>query len=139
MNHPADFTDRREANVDPVEPPVSVSHLFHVLRAYEPVIVIAMLSVAIGYVVCAILLYLVSPAQRTTVQPFRLEFRGATEGRLPNGVRFSAVEIVSTPVLLKAYQNDELSRFTTFGDFSRSIFVLESNREYENLVTEYQA
>jgi hypothetical protein len=138
MNHHPDFAERREAEFDN-ERPASVSYLVHTLRAYAPVIAISMLSVAVGYAVIAILLYLFSPAERTTVQPFRLEFRGATEGLLPNGIRFSGTEIISTPVLLKVYQTDELSRFISFGDFSRSVFVLESNREYEKLVAEYQS
>jgi hypothetical protein len=137
MKHQLDFPDRREGDFDSRERPVSVSHLVHTIRAYTPVIVISLLSVAVGYAVCAILLYLLSPAQRTTVQSFRLEFRGATEGELPNGVRFSPTEIISTPVLRKVYETDEMARFTTFGEFSRSLFVLESNREYEKLVTEY--
>jgi hypothetical protein len=137
MKHQLDFPDRREGDFDSRERPVSVSHLVHTLRAYTPVIVISLLSVAVGYAVCAILLYLLSPAQRTTVQTFRLEFRGATVGELPNGVRFSPTEIISTPVLRKVFETDEMARFTTFGEFSRSLFVLESNREYEKLVTEY--
>lgn len=139
MNLPADHADRRDSEVDEGEQPFSVSHLVHVLRAYAPVIAIAMLSVAIGYALIAVLLYIISPAERMTRQPFRLEFRGATEGRLPNGVRFSPIEIISTPVLLKVYQTDELARFTKFGDFSHAIFVLEWNREYEKLVSEYTA
>jgi hypothetical protein len=139
MKHQLDFPERRETDFDTVERPLSVSHLVRTLGAYTPVIAISLLSVAIGYAVIAILLYLLSPTQRTTVQPFRLEFRGATEGNLPNGVRFSATEIISTPILLKVFETDELKRFTTFGDFSRSIFVLEANREYEKLITEYQA
>ena len=95
MKHPLDFPDRRDGDFDSRERPMSVSHLVHTLRAYTPVIVISLLSVAVGYAVCAILLYLLSPAQRTTVQPFRLEFRGANEGTLPNGVRFSATEIIT--------------------------------------------
>lgn len=139
MNHHPDFADRRAAEFDSPERPASVSHLVRTLHAYTPAIAISMLSVAIGYSVFAILLYLFSPAERTTVQPFRLEFRGATEGALPNGVRFSATEIIGTPVLLKVYQTDDLSRFISFGDFSRSVFVGESNREYEKLVAEYQS
>ena len=138
MNSALQYPDRRD-DAEVVERPVSVSHFVHVLRDYLPVIIIAMVSVAIGYTLIAVLLYIASPAQRTTVQPFRLEFRGAAEGTLPNGVRFSPVEIISTPVLLKVYQADELGRFTDFGDFSHSVFVLESNREYEKLVTEYTA
>lgn len=137
MSHAVQYADRRDSDVDSVEAPVSVSHLVRVLRAYSAVIGIALLSVAIGYMVLAILLYIIAPAQRTTVQPFRLEFRGAVDGKLPNGLRFTPTEIVSTPVLLKVFQADELGRFTTFEAFSRSVFVLEANREYEKLVNEY--
>jgi len=139
MNHALQHPDRRESEVDPVDPPVSVSHLVRVLRAYAAVIVIALVSVAVAYAVCAILLYILAPAQRTTVQAFRLEFRGANEGQLPNGVRFTPTEIISTPVLLKVFAADELARFTTFSNFSRSIFIVESNREYEKLLNDYQA
>jgi hypothetical protein len=136
MNHAVQHSDRDD--VDPVDAPLSVSHFIHVLRAYLPVIVIAMSSVIIGYALIAILLFITSPGQRTTAQPFRLEFQGASEGKLPNGIRFSPSEIVSTPVLLKVYQMDELSRFIKFGDFSRSVFVQESNFTYERLVADYQ-
>jgi hypothetical protein len=139
MSHSFQHPERREVEPDPVDPPVSVSHLVHVLRAYSAAIVISLLSVGVAYAVCAILLYLLSPAQRTTVQPFRLEFRGASEGTLPNGIRFTPTEIVGTPVLLKVYQANDLKRFTPFNAFSRSVFVLESNREYEKLVNDYQA
>lgn len=139
MSHAVQYSDRRETDVDPVDAPISVSHLVHVLRAYKAVILIALLSVAVGYGIIAILLYLMSPAQRTTMQPFRLEFRGATEGMLPNGVRFAPTEIISTPVLLKVHQTDQLAPFISYGDFSRSIFVMESNRAYEKLVADYQA
>src|SRR5437764_9754643 len=138
MNHSADYTDGRDAEYA-VIPPVSVAHLVHTLRAYSAVILMSLASIAIGYTVIAILLYILSPAQRTTEQSFRLDFRGAAEGTLPNGVRFSPTEIVSTPILLKVYQADQLGRFVSFGDFSRSVFVLESNREYEKLVSDYQS
>jgi hypothetical protein len=139
MNPKVDYQETHEPHGESVETPVSVSHLVHTLRAYGPVIVLAMLAVAIGYTFSAILLYLTGPAQRTTVQPFRLEFRGAAEGTLPNGTRFSPIEIVGTPVLLKVYQNDGLGQFTKFGDFSQSIFIIEANRAYEKLAADYQA
>src|SRR5881409_3052843 len=115
MNRQTDFSGSREGHFDSVERPVSVSHLVRTLRAYAPVMVIAMLLVATGYAVCAILLYILSPTERTTMQPFRLEFRGATEGTLPNGVRFTPSEIISTPILLKVFEQDNLAPFTTFG------------------------
>ena len=136
MNHSADYVEARDAEA--VTSPVSVAHLVHILRDYSAVIVVSLATIAIGYTVIAILLYILSPAQRTTEQSFRLDFRGAAEGMLPNGVRFSPTEIVSTPILLKVYQNDELARFTSFSNFSRSMFVIESNPQYESLVAEYQ-
>ncbi len=139
MNHSVEYAERPDAEGDQAEQPLSVSHLVRTLRAYGPVIILTMLSVAVGYTLVATLLYITSPAQRTTTQPFRLEFRGATEGSLPNGVRFSPIEIISTPVLLKVYRNGELGRFTTFSAFSKSIFVLEANKAYESLAAEYQA
>ncbi|HEX7152391.1 MAG TPA: hypothetical protein VF618_12960 [Thermoanaerobaculia bacterium] len=122
-----------------VETPVSISHLFHTLRAYFPVIALTMLSVVVGYLILAIALYLLAPSKRVSSQNFRLEFQGATEGKYPNGTKFSPAEIITTPVLTKAFNDNELEKFTTFADFSRSIYVLEANAEYEALAAEYQA
>jgi len=139
MNHSPDHPEPRDQNVDVVSTPLSVSHLVHTLRAYAPVIVISLVSVAVSYAILAVLLYILSPEQLSTALPFRLEFRGAEEGKLPNGVRFSPTEIINTPILLKVYNADDLGRFTTFSTFGRSVFVLESNREYEKLLTDYQS
>ncbi|HEX9985062.1 MAG TPA: hypothetical protein VGF69_17515 [Thermoanaerobaculia bacterium] len=125
--------------VEPVEAPISISHLFHTLRAYFPVIVLSMIALAVGYLILAILLYLLAPAKRVTSQAFRIEFSGATEGQYPNGTKFSAAEVISTPVLMKVFRDNELERFTNFAEFSRSIFILEANAEYETLASEYQA
>lgn len=139
MNHPADYPEQRDQDVDVVSTPLSVSHLVHTLRAYMPVIAISLISIAVSYAILAILVYVLSPEQRSTAQPFRLEFRGAEEGKLPNGVRFSPSEILNTPILLKVYAADELGRFTSFSAFVRSVVVLEANREYEKLLADYQS
>ena len=118
---------------------ISLSHLYHVLRDYSGVIVITLLAVMLGYAILAITIYLTRPTARVTSQQFRLNFEGATEGRYPNGLKFSPVEIVSTPVLQKVYERNELSRFMTLADFGRSVFVLESNPAFDALQREYQA
>jgi len=127
-----------EASV-PIESMTSVSHFVRTLRNYARFIAAAMFSVAIAYAAVALALYLKAPGQRTTVQPFRLDFRGAREGTLPNGARFAPTEIVNATVLQTVFNRDDLSRFTTFEAFSRSVFVLEVNSEYERLVSDYQA
>lgn len=121
------------------EPGISVAHIVHVLKAYRPALLFWLGAIALAYLILAIALYLTSPAQRLTSQPFRLDFEGAGDGRFPNGTKFNAGDIVAGPVLSTVFQRNHLDEYTSFGDFSRSMFVIESNREYENLVADYQA
>lgn len=128
-----------EAPAEQLEPPISVSHFFKVLRAYLPVIGISLAVVGIGYVIVALALYIHAPSQRVTTMTFRLEFEGADRGTYPNGTKFSSAEIISTPVLNKAFKNNNLGRFTTFEKFAHSVFVLESSSEQDTLAREYQS
>jgi hypothetical protein len=124
---------------EPIEPPISISRLLHILQAYFPAMLLGLLAVAVGYCIVALGIYLFSPSAQITALPFRLEFDGATRGEYPNSTKFSTAEIVSTPVLLKVFNDNKLERYTTFADFSRSIFVLESNFIAEALASDYQA
>jgi hypothetical protein len=133
--HSAEF---REIPLD-AEPPVSLSHFTHVLRSYRNVIALSMVIVGLAYAVVAIAIYLMAPAARVTTQPFRLDFEGATEGKYPNGSKFNIADIVSGPILSRVFKNNHLDEYMTSGDFSRSLFVLESNRQYETLAAEYEA
>jgi len=125
--------------VEPVETPVSVSRFFHTIRAYLPMIALSLAAVLIGYLLIAVLLYLLAPSQRITSQRFRLDFSGASAGKYPNGTKFAATEIINSPILLQTWQQNDLQRFVGFNDFSRAIFILESNTAYEELAAAYQA
>jgi hypothetical protein len=125
--------------VEVTERPMSISHLVHTLQAYAPAIVLSVLAVGALYIVVAIGLYVFSPAQRITTQQFRLDFEGASEGHYPNGIKFTSSDITSTPILLKVFQDNHLDRFTTFPNFSRAVFVLEANLDYERLAADYQS
>jgi hypothetical protein len=122
-----------------LDPPVSVSHLVRTLGAYSPIIGLAMLAVIIGYIVVAAAVFALAPSQRTTTLPFRLEFEGADRGEYPNGTKFAAAEIVTTPVLLRVYKDNNLGRFMDFDEFSNAVIVLQSNRAHDELSREYQA
>ena len=137
QNRMADHHPDR-VSVEP-ETPISVSHLVHTLRAYSAVIWLSLAAVVIGYLIFAVVLYLVSPSQRITLQQFRLDFEGAQKGEYPNGVKFTPTEIVASPILLKVYEQNELGRFQKFADFSRSVFILESNPAFERLAADYTA
>jgi len=121
------------------ESPLSVSHLVHTLRNYLPAIALGMGAVMIGYFIIATAAYLLTPSQRVTSQSFRLDFKGADRGEYPNGLKFSPTELVSTPILLKVFNQNDLGRFVSFADFSRSLVVLESNPALEALIRDYQA
>lgn len=117
---------------------VSLSHTASTLKRYAGVILVSLASVALAYLVVAIAVFLLAPSQKVTSLRFRLEFKGADSGEYPNGLKFSVAEITATPVLLDVYNANQIARFTTFDHFSRSLFVLESNRELEQLTAEYQ-
>src|SRR4051794_23323878 len=123
--------------VEVVDRPISISHLVRTLRAYKPIIVLTTAAIAIAYMVLAIAIYVFSPHQSVTTQQFRLDFEGASTGRYPNGLKFSTSDIVSTPTLLTVFNDNHLERFTRFSTFSRSIFVMEANPEYELLAATY--
>lgn len=128
-----------EVPAEHLEPPVSVSHFFKVLRAYLPIIWLSLVTVGLGYVIVALAMYIHAPSQRVTTMPFRLEFEGADHGTYPNGTKFSSAEIISTPVLSRIFKDNNLGRFTTFHTFTRSMFVLESSSEQDTLAREYQS
>jgi hypothetical protein len=133
---PEDFYEKTN---DLQDPPIAISHIVRTLRNYLPVIALSLAAVMLGYLILAVAIYVLSPAQSVTTLRFRLEFTGAEHGQYPNGTKFSSAEIITTPVLLKAYNNNDLGRFTTFADFTKSIFVLESNTAQDALTMEYQA
>lgn len=121
------------------EPGISVGHIVYVLRSYRTAIVLSLLAIGLACAIGSIAIYLRGRQETVTAQTFRLDFEGAGEGKYPNGTRFSTAEIIGGPTLLRAYNDNHLSEYLSFGDFSRSIFVLESNEQYELLAAEYQA
>lgn len=128
-----------EMAATPVETPISISRLFHTIRSYSAVILLAVTAVAIGYLILAIVLYLRIPAQFRTSQTFRFDFTGVNRGLYPNGSKFSPTEIVDTPILLEVFKANDLGRFTSFATFSQSVYILETNTALEVLASEYQA
>ena len=124
---------------EPVAEPISLHHFVKTLGTYRVVIFVSLAALAIAYVLVAAIVFLASPTQRVTSQPFRLDFEGASSGKFPNGLRFSTADIVSATILLPVYRRNDLQTYVSFPNFSRSVFVLESNRAYDVLTAEYQA
>lgn len=120
------------------DPPVSVSHLAHVLHRYSGAILVTLASVVLLYLIVGLAALLLSSKQKVVSLPFRLEFAGGSSGQYPNGLKFSAADITATPVLVEVFNADQLAQFMGFGRFSRSVYVVESNRALEELSREYE-
>src|SRR6266540_1957316 len=120
------------------EPPVSISHFMHAMQRYSPVILLSIAGVALAFLIIALAMFLSSPSAQITSQPFRLDFEGAGTGHYPNGTKFNIADIISGPMLARVWQDNRLGDYIPLGSFSRAVFVLESNRQYEMLAAEYQ-
>ena len=134
MNEPVTYREE-----DIIEQPVSVSHFVRVLSTYSTTIWLSLAGVAITYGIIALVAYLVLPSQSVVSQPFSLDFPRATEGKYPNGLKFSTNEILSMPVLARVYKENRLDRYMTLEEFIPCVYILESNPEFEKLQREYQA
>lgn len=128
----------REAGLES-GPEVSLSHFTHTLHNYRNVILLTLAIVALLYAILAMAIYLSTPTLRVTSQAFRLDFEGAGEGRYPNGTKFNIADIINGPTLARVFKDNNLAEYASLGDFSRSVYVLESNRQYETLAAEYEA
>jgi len=136
MSHP---TPEHYPSAEEVEHPFSLNRLLGILRGYFPAIVLSILAVVVGYTIFAALALVTAPASRTVSLPFRLNFEGASEGRYPNGRRFSSSDILATTVLFKVFSDNKLAGFSDFSTFTKSIFILEDNPAYERLARDYAA
>lgn len=118
---------------------IPLGRIARTLARYRHVIWLALALLFITCVAGVLAAYLFSPSARITTLPFRLDFRGADRGEYPNGTKFSNFEIVATPILTEVYQRNQLSRFASFDDFSKAVFIVETNKALEQLTREYRA
>ncbi|HYS52871.1 MAG TPA: hypothetical protein VER58_03775 [Thermoanaerobaculia bacterium] len=109
------------------------------IRRYRPVILLSLACVVLAFLIIAVSVSLFGPSEEITTQTFRLDFVGAGRGEYPNKTKFNIADIISGPIVTRVWQENHLTDYISFGNFSRSVFVLESNRQYEQLAAEYQA
>lgn len=117
---------------------VALAHVVHTLVNYRYAIVLSILTVVALYSLMALGLYLFAPARTVTTLPFRLDFSSASKGEYPNGMKFTTSDIVSPIVLKRVYDRNDLGRFISYQDFSDSIFLMETNKQIQDLENEYR-
>lgn len=118
---------------------ISFAEILSSLRRQGKAITLTIACTGIVVATGLLAFYLFAPAERIASIEFRLEFQGAGAKTYPSGVGFSTADIVAGPILRSVYNRNDLGRFTTFGEFSDSIFVIEENAELVELRDEYRA
>jgi hypothetical protein len=129
----------RNPQAEDTPEPIVISRFVHILASYRTTIILCLVSIMLAYAIIATFVYLTSPSQRVTSQRFRLDFERATEGRYPNGARFSIGDVIGTPILQHAFRSNELAGSMGFAQLTQSVFILESNAASDLLAADYQA
>lgn len=134
-----EISHERERWTDEHDSPIPGRELILTAKRYRAAIALVLLAIAVLYTILAIIAVLAAPSQKLTTLGFRLEFRGADRGEYPNGTKFSSTEIISTPVLLRVFEENALGQFMDFQTFKAAIFVSQSSNAREELEREYKA
>jgi hypothetical protein len=119
--------------------PLYLRDFVHTLLDYWQPIALFVLIVGVLYMIYAGWSYADSPVQMITERPFRVTFDRANIGEYPNGIKFSATEFCSPPILKHVYDSNGIGRFVSFPQFAEAIFVQEWSSAYARLAAEYQA
>lgn len=132
-------SDQNHSYSEEPDAQVSLRELARVIRDHKRAILLSVIAVSAAFIVAMLTMLALAPVTRMTTLPFRLEFTGADRGEYPNGTKFSPSEVVSTPILVRVYRNNDLENVVPFQKFKSSIFVVESNPALESLEREYRA
>jgi hypothetical protein len=118
---------------------LSLQPVVTVLRRYRRTLLRGTIAGVAAIVALGVVLYLALPTEHYASLQFRVLFAGAENGTYPNGMRFSAADIVAKPVLTEVFKTNDLQQYTQFEPFKNAMFVLQSNRQLELLAYEYAA
>ena len=117
---------------------LSVPGLIKTIREYSSAILLTVVAAAVGYVILALAYYVLTPSVKVTDLPFRFDFE-SSKGRYPNGAKFNTAEVITPPVLQEVHKMNGLARFIDYPTFARSVFIVESNPDYDRILSEYRA
>ena len=126
----------------PVESSPSAIGIFDVFalwwRARACLFVHALLAAVVGAGLLLVV-YLGASSQQAVTMGVRLRFNGVERGQYPNGMPFSPQDLVSTSVLQKVYDRNDLGTFIKFEDFKDAFSVLETNVAIERLRRDFDS
>ncbi len=103
--------------------------------------IIAALTFSAGLLIVAIgtSLYLFQQRQDITRLSFRLDFEGIEDSRYPSGGKFSTSDFLSTPVVSRVYEANNLGRYLDIAKFRSSLAIFQTSDKIMLLEKEYAA
>ncbi|MBI4445349.1 MAG: hypothetical protein HY645_05505 [Acidobacteria bacterium] len=124
---------------DTESPGISWIRLVKALRGYRKVMGIGLAAIILLLIVAGLVIYLQAPSHKLATLKLRFDFEGVDRGEYPNGTPFSAAEIITSPIMARVYEVNNLKQYMPFDQFKNSVFILESNPQLDILAREYQA
>jgi len=116
---------------------VSIAPFFRLLGRYHRVLLLGLAGLALTWGAGVLLLRAVLPGVTTSSIGIRFAFQGVSEGRYPNGLRFSPNDVIAPEVFEQVYIENGLEDIVSFERFKKSVFITQSNRALDQLESEY--
>lgn len=116
---------------------VSIAPFFRLLGRYHRVLLLGLAGLALIWLAGVLLLRAVLPGVTTSSVGIRFAFQGVSVGQYPNGLRFSPNDVIAPEVLEKVYLESGLKDILPFDRFKKSVFITQSNRDLDQLESEY--
>lgn len=116
---------------------ISLGDLFLIIWRSRAQIMIFSLAALLFIFAAAGAAYFFQETGKVAKLAFRLEFTGADQGQYPNGMRFSTADILSTEVLNRVYEQNDLSRYLEFPEFKGALAIYQTNDRLRLLEFEY--
>jgi hypothetical protein len=116
---------------------VSIAPFFRLLGRYHRVLLLGLVVLMVTWGAGVLLLRFVLPGVTTSSLGIRFSFEGVSAEQYPNGLRFSPNDVIAPEVLEQVYLESNLKDILPFDRFKKSVYIMQSNRDLDQLESEY--
>lgn len=116
---------------------VSIAPFFRLLGRYHRVLFLGLVGLVVTWGAGVLLLRAVLPGVTTSSLGIRFSFQGVSAEQYPNGLRFSPNDVIAPEVLEQVYLENNLKDILSFDRFKKAVYITQSNRDLDQLESEY--
>ena len=116
---------------------VSIAPFFRLLGRYHRVLLLGLVGLMVTWGAGVLLLRAILPGVTTSSLGIRFSFQGVSAEQYPNGLRFSPNDVIAPEVLEQVYLENNLKDILPFERFKKSVYITQSNRDLDQLESEY--